>query len=162
MMGRKDTTAELSELVRKRLANSTPYWAEQVDVEPTKYGSCGIVDFMAFYPAWSQLQGVPSRVAVEQGRFDFYEVKSCMDDFNSGHGLNFHGDRNYLVCERELADELHNRMMIPGTCSVLCPDRARGRLVATYDTGWERGQRRCTSGELLFCLLMAIKNGRGA
>ena len=125
-MGRKDTTAELSELVRKRLANSTPYWAEQVDVEPARYGSCGIVDFMAFYPAWSQLQGVPSRVAVEQGRFDFYEVKSCMDDFNSGHGLNFYGDRNFLVCERELADELIARTGIKTSRSAVM--RALGRL----------------------------------
>ena len=40
-------------------------------------------------------------------------VKSCMDDFTSGHGRTFEGDENWLVCPLELADSLASKGMLP-------------------------------------------------
>lgn len=34
---------------------------------------------------------------IEKGIFTCYEVKSCMEDIYSGNGLNFLGEKNYLV-----------------------------------------------------------------
>lgn len=39
---------------------------------------------------------------VEHGTFSFYEVKSCVEDLKSGHGLNFYGDENWLVMPVEM------------------------------------------------------------
>ena len=49
---------------------------------------------------------------LESGTFTFVEVKSCMDDFTSGHGRTFEGDENWLVCPLELADSLASKGML--------------------------------------------------
>lgn len=69
---------------------------------------------------------------LEHGRFVFVEVKSCMADFKSGHGLTFRGDDNWLVCPRDLADELHDKMALPSGVQVYCPDNG-GSLRLRYD-----------------------------
>ena len=47
------------------------------------------------------LQFVPPRATyigdIEKGEFICYEVKSCLEDIMSGHGLNFIGEKNYIV-----------------------------------------------------------------
>lgn len=43
---------------------------------------------------------------VERGTFTFYEVKSCLADFKSGHGLNLFGDCNYVVMPVETYPKL--------------------------------------------------------
>ena len=95
-MSRKDVTAELSEKVAKKLRRQFAIVAQEVWVDPDHR-----VDFVAFSP------GSGGRnVALEHGKFVFVEVKSCMADFKSGHGLTFLGDENWLVCTRDLAHEL--------------------------------------------------------
>lgn len=161
MSTRDETTRYLTELVRRRLKREPGYWAEQVNVDPVmSHNASGIVDFMQFKPAWGGDPYEASPVVVEHGVFSFYEVKSCMDDFKSVHGLNFYGDENYLVCERELADELHRRLMLPKGCAVLCPDTARRGLRKVYENGTPYSMRKRTSAELLLCLMVAIKCGR--
>ncbi len=64
--------------------------------------------------------------SVELGEFSCYEVKSCMADFKSGHGLTFYGDVNYLVTTRELAEELRVNYLLPRNINqVLTPSKKR-------------------------------------
>lgn len=46
---------------------------------------------MLFKPVNNTVSGI------EKGDFWCYEVKSSVEDFRSGHGLNFIGDYNYIV-----------------------------------------------------------------
>ena len=90
---------------------------------------------------------------LEHGRFVFVEVKSCMADFKSGHGLTFRGDDNWLVCPRDLADELHDKMLLPLGVQVYCPDNG-GSLRLRYDLGM-RGAGSLREDSTL-CLLWAM------
>ena len=119
---RSDVTADLSGKVIAKLRREFALVAQEVWVD-----SRHRVDFVAFSP------GVGGRnCALEHGKFVFVEVKSCMDDFKSGHGLTFLGDENWLVCPRDLADELHDRRLLPLGVRVYCPDRG-GKLRLAYD-----------------------------
>lgn len=159
-MGRTETTDELSELVRKRLNRHTPYWADEVLTFPVmSRNGAPRVDFMALCPDWPIDPYQPAPLAVEHGMFECYEVKSCIEDFESGHGLNFVGDRNYLVCETSLADLLYEEQRIPKGVCVLVPDTSRVRLVTRYDNSC-RDLRKQSSSALLLCLLMRM-NVRG-
>ena len=105
---RGDVTADLSGKVVAKLRREFALVAQEVWVD-----SCHRVDFVAFSP------GVGGRnCALEHGKFVFVEVKSCMADFKSGHGLTFLGDENWLVCPRDLADELHDRRLLPSGVQV--------------------------------------------
>lgn len=120
--GRGDVTAELSQKVAAKLRREFSIVAQEVWID-----SRHRVDFVAFSP------GAGGRnCALEHGRFVFVEVKSCMDDFKSGYGFTFRGDENWIVCPRDLADELHDRRMLPFGVQVYCPDRG-GKLRLTYD-----------------------------
>ena len=119
---RGDVTADLSGKVVAKLRRQFALVAQEVWTDPDHR-----VDFVAFSP------GVGGRnCALEHGKFVFVEVKSCMDDFKSGHGLTFLGDENWLVCPRDLADELHDRRLLPLGVQVYCPDRG-GKLRLAYD-----------------------------
>ena len=54
------------------------------------------VDFMQFSPG-DQM----SISGIEKGIFTCYEVKSCKEDVYSGNGLNFLGEKNYIVTTME-------------------------------------------------------------
>ena len=153
MTERNEITRELSRMVERRLANETPYWVSECRLNLRENDSA-IVDYVSFTPSWGHGSEVS---AAELGRFDFYEVKSCMEDFTSGHGLNFEGDTNILVCERELADELYRRRMFPANCDkVLCPNKSRRALVAAYEPnpgGARSNRRRYPASHLLLCMM---------
>ncbi len=102
-MSRAETTAMLSELVEKRLRNRVSFWASEVnfDLGTPRNRRIDYIGFKPFTPGY-----VLEPSSVELGTFSCYEVKSCMADFKSGHGLTFYGDENYLVTTPELADEL--------------------------------------------------------
>lgn len=76
-----------------------------------------------------------------------------MADFKSGHGLTFRGDDNWLVCPRDLADELHDKMLLPLGVRVYCPDNG-GSLRLRYDLGM-RGAGSLREDSTL-CLLWAM------
>lgn len=120
---RRETTAELSAKALRKLRREFTLVSAEVWVDGEHR-----VDFIAY--------GIGSghiNAAAERGKFVFVEVKSCMDDFTSGHGKTFEGDENWLVCPRELADALRDKRQLPRHCKVLCPDAA-GNLRVAYDT----------------------------
>lgn len=133
-MGRVEITDELTRLVEKRVRRRCLLWAPEVDV-----AGGGRVDFMGFRPYGD----LPDAASLERGTLVCYEIKSCMADFESGHGLNFVGDENWLVCPRELCDELREAVRLPRAAGVLCPDAGWGRLLETvhqpdYSYGYHR------------------------
>lgn len=152
-MNRYDVTQTLSDLVRKRLNNTSNFWAEEVELD---FGKAR-VDFVGFKP-YNILQNGMCPAAIDKGIFSFYEVKSCLADFNSGHGKNFYGDENYLVCERELADDLYNKGLLPSGVKVLVPNKPRTALIVAFDLSnsfgnWSR--RTKSSSELLWNMINA-------
>lgn len=91
-MNRKETTRFLSELlVGDKFSGAGKYWAKEVSVDPWTL-SGKRVDFMQFIP-----QTQCSVSDIEKGIFVCYEVKSCKEDIYSGNGLNFLGEKNYIV-----------------------------------------------------------------
>ena len=95
-MNRKEITKFLSDLlVRDRFSGMGKYYAREVSID---YGTKDVkrVDFMQFEPA-----GVTSISSIEKGIFTCYEVKSCKEDVFSGNGLNFLGEKNYIVTTME-------------------------------------------------------------
>lgn len=138
---REETTDELSERVLARLRREYSLVASEVWVDDEHR-----VDFVGFRP--ERLSPFPS--SIERGEFVFVEVKSCMADFKSGHGLTFQGDANWLVCPPDLAQSLYETRQLPKSAAVFCPD-GRGRLQKKYDLGIGAGSKRTVpASELLF------------
>lgn len=106
-MNRKRTTEFLGKILEEdRLAGMGKYWAKEVSID---YGTKDVkrIDFMQFEPA-----GVTSISAIEKGIFICYEIKSCRDDVFSGNGLNFIGEKNYIVttmaCWKSIQEDMRN------------------------------------------------------
>lgn len=59
-----------------------------------------------------------------KGDFYCYEIKSCIEDFNSKNGHNFIGDYNYYVMPKEVFEKVKNK--IPFAIGVYCPDGYSG------------------------------------
>ncbi len=100
-MTRKETTKFLSDLlIRDRFSGMGKYWAREVTLN---YCSADVkrVDFMQFKPV-----NTMSASGIEKGEFICYEVKSCMEDYKSGHGQNFIGEKNYFVMPMSLYKNL--------------------------------------------------------
>lgn len=157
-MDRTDITNSLSDLVRKRLSNNRNFWAEEVELD---FGRAR-VDFIGFQP-FNILKNGMCAAAIDCGTFSFYEVKSCMADFNSGSGKTFAGDENYLVCERELADKLRDKEMLPNGVKILVPNKSRTALILAYDCSngfgdWKR--RTKSSSELLWNMICARRSNK--
>lgn len=144
---RRETTAELSEKALRKLRREFLLVSAEVWVD-----SGHRVDFVAY-----RTGSGGQNSAVERGTFCFVEVKSCMDDFTSGHGKTFEGDENWLVCPRGLADALYEKAQLPKNCKVMCPDAA-GRLRVAYATS-ECGQSsRKLSTAALLCQMVIDSN----
>ena len=77
---REETTEELSERVLARLRREYSLVSSEVWVDDVHR-----VDFVGFRIA----RNSPFPSSIERGEFVFVEVKSCMNDFKSGHGLTF-------------------------------------------------------------------------
>lgn len=100
-MKRTEITRFLGELlVKTRLTGPGKYWASEVSIDPwtTKAKR---VDYMQFLP-----ENQMSVSGIEKGRFICYEVKSCKEDVYSGNGLNFFGEKNYIVTTMECYKEI--------------------------------------------------------
>lgn len=95
-MNRKETTKLLGEiLIHNRLLGMGKHYAKEVSVD---YGTKNVkrVDFMQFVP------GSCVYISnIEKGIFICYEIKSCIEDVYSGNGLNFYGEKNYIVTTME-------------------------------------------------------------
>lgn len=90
-MNRKETTKLLTDVLINDKLGDRKYYAREVTVD---YGTatqkrCDVVEF--------QPQGVIRASDIEKGIFICYEIKSCKEDIFSGNGLNFWGEKNYIV-----------------------------------------------------------------
>lgn len=177
-MNRKETTAFLSNLlISDRLAKRGKYYAREVSID---YGTTNVkrVDFMQFEP-----KGVIYQSDIEKGIFTCYEVKSCKEDVFSGNGLNFIGEKNYIVttmeCYKDIQPDMrsgrlwnhiqeccpeasaHFGIMVPVPVFAEPADEYVNPTKLDSDTPWElkviypcnQGCRRRSTTELLFCML---------
>lgn len=129
-MTRSETTAWLSKMLENKInPNDDPriYWAKEVTFNPVRppegYQICDFngkpyrpshirVDYMVFRPVNNSPSGI------ERGSFYAYEIKSSVEDFTSGHGLNFVGDYNYIVTLQSVYEKIKDR--IPWKVGVIC------------------------------------------
>lgn len=177
-MNRKDTTKFLSQLlINNRLSGRGKYWASEVSID---YGTSNVkrVDFMQFEP-----KGVIYQSDIEKGTFTCYEVKSCREDVFSGNGLNFIGEKNYIVttmeCYKAIQPDMrsgklwehireccpeaspHYGIIVPVPWMTSPEDEYANPTDLEKDVTWEmkviypcnQGGRRRSTIELLFCML---------
>lgn len=158
MSGRSDVTALLSGLVEKRLRSRRMFWAPEVSFDKGAQAERRI-DYVGFKPFTPGYAVYPA--SVELGTFECYEVKSCMQDFTSGHGLTFYGDLNFLVTTREFAEELESRMLFPHEINgILIPNRPENALITFgyMEKGYRYGSqsyRKRVASEMLWQIMQA-------
>ena len=94
-MNRKETTKLLTDILIQTRLSDRKYYAKEVTID---YGTSHPkrVDVMEFTPA-----GVIYASDIEKGTFTCYEIKSCIEDVYSGNGLNFLGEKNFIVTTME-------------------------------------------------------------
>lgn len=108
-MDRKKTTEFLGNLlVSDRFGGIGKYWAKEVSIDPwAAKGKPKRIDYMQFVP-----DNQCSISSIEKGIFVCYEIKSCKEDVYSGNGLNFLGEKNYIVttmeCYKSLIPDLND------------------------------------------------------
>ena len=153
MSERSETTEMLSALVEKRLSRRCNLWAAEVTFPRLREPNVRI-DYMGFVQ--HSRDGFVGSASVELGTFEAYEVKSCMADYESGHGLSFIGDRNYLVCTRELAERLRDELRIPWQANaVLVPDKGCTRLLSWVEHPFVGSLRERPASEMLWQMVRA-------
>lgn len=118
-MSRKETTENLSNLLEKRFGTDTRiYWAKEVTFDYSTDHAVR-VDYMLFEPVNNTVGGI------EQGIFSCYEIKSSVEDFNSGNGHNMLGDKNYYVMPKDVFEKTKHK--IGWHVGVLCPEERFGK-----------------------------------
>lgn len=90
-MDRKETTKFLTDILISDKLSDRKYYAKEVTLD---YGTnhSKRIDIMQFSP-----KGVIYPSDIEKGIFTCYEIKSCKEDIYSGNGLNFYGEKNYII-----------------------------------------------------------------
>lgn len=185
-MNRRNRTKFLGDLlVREKFSGFGKYWAREVSIDPFHSKESGLskrVDFMQFIPP-----GQSTVSAIEKGIFVCYEVKSCREDVFSGNGLNFIGEKNYIVttmqCYKEILEDYRNGTLDEHVKKMNGKKRSYGILVAMpsgedpyeemknptlleSECKWElktmiqcyECYREKSMTELLFCMLRSGKN----
>lgn len=145
----------LSALVERRLDSRTSYWAKEVSFDKGT-PMWRRIDYVGFKPYTPNYAVEP--VSVELGVFSCYEVKSCLEDFESGNGLTFYGDENYLVTTRELAEQLHDMLRLPRNIDqVLVPSSKGDMLRKLYDlsNNGSPSYRHRPASEMLYAMVEA-------
>ena len=120
-MGRPEITQSLSDMLERYINpkhDTRIYWARDVTFDYSTANAIR-VDYMRFKPVNNTVSGI------EKGDFYCYEIKSSVEDFHSGHGLNFIGDYNYLVMPHEVYLKLQENGELPFGIGVLCPYEGR-------------------------------------
>lgn len=177
-MNRAEITKFLSDLlISNRLTGRGKYYSKEVSID---YGTKNVrrVDFMQFEPG-----GVVYQSDIEKGIFTCYEIKSCKEDVYSGNGLNFIGEKNYIVttmeCYKAIQPDMrsgklwkhikeccpeasaHYGIMVPVPYSFKPIDEYEKPTELNNDIAWElkvilpckQGSRNRSMTELLFCML---------
>lgn len=171
-MTRAETTEFLSNLlICTKFSGMGKYWAREVSLD---YGTKDVkrVDFMQFTPENTSISGL------EKGVFTCYEIKSCKADVFSGHGLNFEGEKNYIVTTMQtwkdlIADGSQNKLPYNVGVLVACIKEKYKEFEDptpldsySYMDGWRLETMRCSHyssrkrsmTELLFCMLRSGTN----
>ena len=154
-MNRVEVTKDLSRRVESYMARRYHLWASEVYLSAYTHDG-GTIDIRPDYLAFNLSSGnYASKAAwVERGEFTAFEVKSCKEDFESGHGLNLVGDKNYIVTTREFGEQLRGKL--PSDCDgVLVPSGSGLRML--FEAGWHGGYRKFSCTELLWAI---IRTGR--
>ena len=107
-MTRAETTKFLGQLlISTRFNGAGKHWASEVSIDP-RGRDAKRVDYMQFSPA-----DQCSISGIEKGIFTCYEIKSCKEDVYSGNGLNFLGEKNYIVttmeCYKDILPDLRGK-----------------------------------------------------
>lgn len=110
-MNRTETTKFLGELLeRQYLRGFGRHWAKEVSIDPGSARTHRRIDYMLFQPA-----GQCDIADIEKGIFTCYEIKSCRADVFSGNGLNFIGEKNYIVttmqCYKDIQEGYRNKLI---------------------------------------------------
>ena len=123
-MNRKETTKFLTNVLVKDKLSDRKYYAKEVTLD---YGTARPrrIDVMEFIP-----QGAIYASDIEKGTFTCYEIKSCKEDVYSGNGLNFYGEKNYIVTTMDtykvLQEDIRNGMLSAHICEFMgvetCPE----------------------------------------
>jgi len=103
MSDRKETTKILTEAVIRHInpKNDTRiYYATEVTFDYATAHSIR-VDVVQYKPGNMDKPG-----GIEKGKVYCFEVKSCIEDYKSGHGLNYIGDFNYIVTLPEVFEKI--------------------------------------------------------
>jgi len=113
-MDRKQTTKFLTNTLIDTRLSDRKYYAKEVTLD---YGTSHPkrIDVMEFKP-----QGVTYASDIEKGIFVCYEIKSCYADVYSGNGLNFYGEKNYIVTTMETYKKLQEDMRSGKLSSHIC------------------------------------------
>ena len=144
-MNRKEITKQLAQLTEKYInPHNDPriYSAKEVTFDYATAHAIR-VDYMQFKPVNNTAGGI------EKGLFYCYEIKSCVDDFNSGHGKNFIGDYNYLVMPHELYIQVQRS--IPYDVGVLIPSADCWRALESVKKAKQK-VRQYTAEEMLLMM----------
>lgn len=145
---RKEVTEELSRLLEKHINphnDTRVYSAKEVTFDYAT-GNSVRVDYMVFKPLNNSVSGI------EKGDFYCYEIKSCKKDFESGHGLNFIGDYNYLVLPQGLYEEI--KTSIPYNVGVYVPSEESWHPLKCV----KKAQRSTRTKSVSECLLMMFRS----
>lgn len=162
-LSREETTDELSRMLESLVLyrrNAWACWAAEVKLPPDEKR----VDYVDYCPHPSI--SCCSVGAVERGKFTFYEVKSCIADLKSGHGTNFVGDINWLVCPIEMYEEMRQKQIHVSGCGVLAfgtrKNGSRGFVkLLEFSAGGDYSYRKHSAAELLYAMTRAgIRQGR--
>ena len=155
MSKRPEITKELSMSLEKYInpKNDTRiYMAKEVTFDYAT-GHAIRVDYMKFKPVNNTVSGI------EKGDFYCYEVKSSIEDFNSGH--DFIGDYNYLVMPEEVYTAVSNK--IPHFVGVLVPTESSWRNNWRELTVIKKAKRRDREkplSEMLFMMFRSASRDR--
>lgn len=173
MMGRSEITAGLSTLLEQHLDKQTCVYGSEVSIEPL--GRCR-PDYLAVSANYGKLATVAS---IERSEVIVYEIKSCLADFKSGHGVNEVGDNNWLVMPFEVIQSI-NQYDLSGWGIAYPYPVSHGRVpdienLPTYEgqvEGWKLywgckapsrfSQRPMPIMVYLWALLHSVNSGSGA
>ena len=145
-MTRPEITAKLSYMLEKKINpynDPRIYWAKEVTDHAVR------VDYMRFVPANNSVSGI------EKGDFYCYEIKSSVEDFRSGHGLNFIGDYNYLILPEIVRATIS--LVIPHDVGIYIPE---GNELTCIKKAKRRNRTRPVSEMLLMMFRSANRDYR--
>ena len=127
-MDRKETTKFLGELLeRQYLSGLGKHWAKEVNIDPGSARTHRRIDYMLFQPA-----GQCNISDIEKGIFTCYEIKSCKADVYSGNGLNFIGEKNYIVTTMQCYKDIkiiHTQSITARMCGRLIQLKRAGDIL---------------------------------